>query len=298
MFSESTLHGRRNIASPAVACECRAMRWFAATLWWIACLGATARAQVVTKSPPPPEAKELVFIVAVSPTSFVDGVQTEVEVTVAYDLQAKPEALIEIGSNTTRPHAFSPFASQRVEQGSGTIIVRGKFTPRFWTSNVVPRISAHLVVSGEQVTQRKSLASDQKAFALALRPNPSATYSVNPSPSVVYEDGLRIKSIRPAQLVEGQPVDIEVVVSYELLSREVGEMTLGFSSRPNAYAAVDRQQVKIGKGEIVLRGRVVPRRTGSLPFAKLQVSLLEFPKRLPSAVLALEAETVEVSARP
>jgi hypothetical protein len=247
-------------------------------------------------SAPPAAAKDTVMVVGMSPASFVDGVETEVEVKVAFELDAQPEGVIEIGANTLTARGFSSFASQRVVRGSDIVTLRGKFTPRFWTANIVPRLSAMLVVPGEELTQRKVMASDNKAITVTLRPNPSETYAVNPNPSVVREDGLRIKSITPDRFVEGQPVIVEVVVSYELVSREAGEINLGFSQgRANAYSSSVKQQVSAGQGEIVIRGRVVPKRTGNLPFMKIHVNMAEFPRRPRFTPLASDAETVEVS---
>lgn len=235
------------------------------------------------------------MIVGVMPATLTDGVETDVEVTVAYELDAQAEALLEIGSNSLSPRGFSPFGSQRITKGAGTITVRGKLTPRFWTNNIVPKISAFLVVPGDQVTQRKVAASDQVAIAVALRPGAAESQPVNPNPSIVYEDGLRIKSVNPVHFVAGQAADVEVVVSYELLSRETGEVSLLCTQgRPNGYVLLTKQQVSAGKGEVVLRGRVQAQRTGSLPFMKIQVNMSEFPRRPRTSMLGSDSETVEV----
>ena len=259
---------------------------------------AVAQAQVPTrtrKSTTPPVSKDALFIVSMTPESLVDGVETEVELVVAYELKSAPEALIEVAANNLKAQSFTPFTSQRVTQGNGMATVRGKLTPRYWTANVVPRITAFIVIPGAEVTSRKVVASDTKAVIVALRPNPPETYAVNPNPSVVHEDGVRIKSLRPQSFVEGQEVDVEVTVTYDLQSREVAELTLGFSrGRASAYFPVTKLQVQRGQGEVVLRGRVTPQRTGSLPFAKLHINLSEFPRRERSVALATDSETVEV----
>jgi hypothetical protein len=276
------------------------MSFLPAAFWLVlACLAAAmARAQVPPTSvtpATPPTSKDAVFIVAMAPESLVDGIETEVELTVAYELTSKPEAIIELAANNLRPQSASPFTSQRVTQGSGTVTVRGKLTPRFWTDNIVPRVTALLVVPGVELTQRKAVASDNKAVLVTLRPNPSETYTVNPNPSVVHEDGVRIKSITPDRFVDGQAVELEVVVSYDLRSRETGELTLNLSRGvANSYTSVIKLEVKASNREAVLRGRVVPKRTGTLPFAKIQVNLFELPRRTRSIPLANDSETVEV----
>lgn len=84
-------------------------------------------------------------------------------------------------------------------------------------------------------------------------------------------------------------------MSYELLSREEAELNLGFSQgRPNSYSSTGKLNVKAGKGEVVLHGRVVPKHTGNLPFAKVHVTMTEFPKRSRSAPLASDSDLVEV----
>ncbi len=256
--------------------------------------GSLAPAQVPGNAPPP-VSSDVIFIVAMTPESVTDGVETEVALTVAYDLTSAPEAVIDLAANTLRPESFSTFTSLRVTQGSGTVTVQGKLTPRFWTANIVPRVKALLVVAGDPLMPRKATASDGKAMAVVLRPNASETYAVNPNPSVVHENGVRIKSITPDRFVEGQPIDVEVVVNYELRSSDVGELGLNFSrGMANSYFSVTRLQVNAGSGEAVLRGRVVPKRTGKLPFAKLHVILNEFPKRQRTVALASDDETVEV----
>lgn len=154
-----------------------------------------------------------------------------------------------------------------------------------------------LVVAEGALTQRKSVASDQKKLVLTLRPGAPETQPKNPNPRDVYEDGIRIKSISPDTFVADQPVEITVVVSYELLSREEAELGVGFSRGfASGYSIGSRSKtvVKIGKGELTLRALVTPRRTGSLPFGKVHVNMIEFPHRERTSVLASDAETVEV----
>jgi len=52
--------------------------------------------------------------------------------------------------------------------------------------------------------------------------------------------------------------------------------------------------VQAGQGDVVLRGRLMPKRTGQLPFMKVQVNLLETPRRPRSSPLASDGETLEV----
>jgi hypothetical protein len=244
-----------------------------------------------------PAAVNSVLIVGMTPAALVDGVETEVEVTVAYEFSSHDRGLLEICSNHLRAQSMVPFASQELGRGTGTVTLKGKLTPRFWNNQVPAKISAMLVVAEGALTQRKSVASDQKKLTLSLRPGAPETQPKNPNPRDVYEDGIRIKSISPETFVADQPVELTVVVSYELLSREEGELGLGFSrgSAPGySVSSQSKARVKIGKGEVTLRAMVTPRRTGSLPFGKVHVNLVEFPRRERTSVLASDAETVEV----
>lgn len=236
------------------------------------------------------------MIVGVTPVTFADGIETEVAVTVAYELVDAPAALIEIVSNAVPAQKIHPFASQRVEKGSGTITLREKFRPRFWTPTLVPKIGAALIVPDVEFAPRKAVAADQRRITLTLTPETDAAEVARPASPVIAEDGISIKSIVPDRFVEGQAVDVEVTVSYELLSHEGAEIVLGFSNgRATGYSSAARVPVKIGRGEIVLRGRMMPKTSGALRFAKVHVDLFEVPRRIPSVAIANDAETVRVN---
>lgn len=253
----------------------------------------TGVAQSGANAPAP--ARNAVLIVAMTPATLVDGVETEVEVTVAYELGSHDKGLVELTSNALRAQSMSPFASQPVSKGSGTITIKGRLTPRHWNNVTPAKLGAFLVVSDGELTKRTAAASDQKRLTLALRPGASETQPKNPNPRDVYEDGLRIKSISPESFVAGQRVEITVVVAYELLSREEAEIGVGFTRGVGpGHTIATRTRVEIGKGELTLRGWVTPQRTGSLPFGKVHVNMVEYPRRERTAVLASDAETVEV----
>ena len=243
----------------------------------------------------PPAARNAVLIVSMTPETLVDGVETDVQVTVAYELNSHDKGLVELTSNAMRSQAMSPFASQVVAKGSGTITISGKLTPRHWNDITPAKLGAFLVVSDGELTKRIPAASDQKRLVLALRPGAPETQAKNPNPRQVYEDSVRIKSISPSSFVVGQRVEVTVVVSYELLSREEAELGLGFSrGLAPGYSVASRTRIGIGKGEITLKGWMIPYRTGTLPFAKVHVTLVEYPRRERTAALANDAETVEV----
>jgi hypothetical protein len=96
-------------------------------------------------------------------------------------------------------------------------------------------------------------------------------------------------------LVEGQKTEVAVTVAYELLSRAEGQINLGYSEgRGSGYAIIAQTRVAQGAGEAVVRARVVPTRTGQLPFTKLFVNLSEYPHRKKWIPLASDSHTVEI----
>jgi hypothetical protein len=240
-----------------------------------------------------------ILIVGVSPATFVDGVETETEITVAYELLGHAQGIVDVSSNTLRPQSFSPFTSQIVNQGSGTLTLRGKFTPRIWSSNIPTKINVHLGVAPGPLGPRTAVGSDQRKIAVASRPGAPETQASNPNPRDVYEDSITIKSVSPAVFVEGKEVEIVVVVRYELLSREEGEINLGITRESGTgYTIKGKTRVKIGAGETSVTAKVIPKRTGSLPFSKVHVNLSEYPHRRSWSPLATDAETVEVQVGP
>lgn len=251
------------------------------------------KAQPATPSNSGP--RNAVMIVSMTPETVVDGVETEIEVTVAYELNSHDKALVELTSNAMRAQSMSPFASQPVSKGSGTVTIKGKVTARHWNGTVPTRLGAFLVTMDNERMQRVALANDLTRLGVTLRPGAPETQATNPNPRDIYEDGIRIKSISPNTFVAGQRVEITVVVSYELLSREEGEIGLGFSRGvAPGYSITSRTRVPIGKGEATLKGWVTPQRTGSLPFGKVHVNLVEYPHRERFSPLANDSETVEV----
>lgn len=239
--------------------------------------------------------KDTLMIVGVTPDAFVDGIATDVQVKLAYELVTRAEAVVEIAANTLRPQGMSSISSTRVQQGSGFVTLKGTIVPRFWTRNVPARISAFLVFENPQPPLRAVSASDETRIAVVLRPGAPEQQAVNPNPGQIHEDGIVIESITPDTFIDGQPVEIEVKVRYELRSRERGEINLGSSDgRASGYRIIGRTQVPAGKGEAVVRGRFLPKRTGTLPVARVHVNLSEFPHRPRWSPLATDAEIVDV----
>lgn len=257
-------------------------------------LGAVATMQAQPERKGADRAGDTVLIVGVSPETFDDGRETEVTVTVAYDLVSFDEAEVQLGANDLRAQGFGHFAYAKVTKGTGIITIPGKFVPRHWGAATPARIAAYLSGGDNSLTRKRPVASDEVRIAVTPRSQPElATH--NPNPSTTYEDALRIVSVSPETLVAGQEAEVEVTVAYELLSREEGEINLGHSGgRGNGYVIAGKARVSIGKGETVVRARIIPVKTGKLAFTKLFVNLSEFPHRESWAPLAHDSHTVEL----
>lgn len=249
---------------------------------------------VASFAQPRPGPQDTILIVGVAPDTFEDGKEAVVEVAVAYDLTSFDQAAIELTANELRAQGFSPVGSTRVQRGTGTVTITGKLTPRYWTSSTPAKIGANLVGADDALAPRKIVAHDDTRITVARRPQPDSD-PVNPNPADVYDDNVVIKSISPEILTEGQETTVTVTVAYELLSREAGQINLGFNAgRGNGYTIISSTVIKIGQGEAVLRADLVPVRTGKLPFAKIFVNLSEYPHRPVWSPLAVDSRAVEV----
>jgi len=239
-------------------------------------------------------AGDTILIVGISPANFDDGRETEVNVTVAYNLVSFDEAEIQLGTNALQAQGFSDFAFAKVKQGTGTITIPGKFVPRHWGAATPARIAAYLTGGDNSLTRKRPVAADQVRITVAPRSQPESD-SHNPNPSTTFEDTLRIVAVSPEILIAGQKTEVEVTVAYELLSREAGEINLGHSGgRGNGYVIAGNARVSIGKGEIVVHASLTPVKTGKLPYTKLFVNLSEFPHRETWSPLANDSHTVEL----
>lgn len=242
-----------------------------------------------------PSFADTILIVAISPEQFEDGKEATVEVTVAYDLTSFDEAVIELTANHLMAQGFSSIGNLRIKRGSGTTKVTGRFVSRYWTSNAPARLGASIIGSADPLVDRRILASDRIRIRLARRPHPPETDPTNPNPAVVYDDSIAITSVAPEILSEGEETEVTVTVAYELLSREQGEINLGINAGSgNSYTIIGSTLIKIGTGEAVVRARVVPQRTGKLPFAKIFVNLSEYPHRKSWSPLAEDSHPLEV----
>ncbi|HET7538052.1 MAG TPA: hypothetical protein VFJ90_16445 [Candidatus Didemnitutus sp.] len=250
-------------------------------------------ALVVTRGQP--TGTDTILIVSMSPEKFEDGKETSVEVTIAYDLTSFDEAVIDIAANQLRPQSLGSIGNLRVKRGIGVVTVTGKFVPRYWTPSMPARISAHLAGGEDPLVNRRVLAHDETRIAVAKRPHPAESDPTNPNPADVYDDAVTITSVTPETFVEGEETEITVAVAYELLSREQGQINLGFNEgRGGGYRIIGSTLIKAGAGETVLKARVVPKRTGKLPFAKVFVNLSEYPHRPTWSPLADDSHTIEV----
>jgi len=113
----------------------------------------------------------------------------------------------------------------------------------------------------------------------------------------VFVDGVRIVSITPSPLQEGERQEVEITLEYELVSRSAGRIYIGFNTDtpkgftlvPNVEAAVER-----GKGRVVLKAKVVPRYWGDLTFFQAFANLSEDPHPKTWTPLATDSVPVEI----
>ena len=111
-----------------------------------------------------------------------------------------------------------------------------------------------------------------------------------------FVDGVSILSISPDHFEAGVPQDIVVKVSYELLSREDGQISLSVSEGDSASRRrIGTQRVRIGQGETEVRARFRPVGIAGLPLARILVSLNEFPSGPVSTPLATDEDTITIS---
>jgi hypothetical protein len=266
------------------------------SLLLLALVALIATVSFAQPSAPGPGPRDALMIVGISPNTFVDGEEAVVEVSVAYELVSADLAAVNVLSNELNAQAYSPFADARIRKGSGVIKLTGKIVPRYWTAGAPAKLSAHIVVADDALSPRRLVGVDEVRLAVAKRAGPSETAVKNPNPSVVYEDTIMIKSVMPEDFVEGQETEVVVTVTYELFSREEGEINLGANEgRGNGYSIIGTTRIKMGAGEAVLRARLKPMRTGSLPFAKIFVNLSEYPHRQHWQPLANDSHAVGVA---
>lgn len=250
-------------------------------------------AQSAARAPAP----DALMIVGVSPATFADGAKTPVEVTVAYDLSSCDEAVLELCANELRAQGFGVVTSQPIKRGTGTITLAGELVPRFWSAVTPAKIMVNIWREDDSPSRRRTLAADDLPLTGSQPQSaaPGGRAVETPAGSETYDDAIAIKSVAPEVLVAGQETEIVVAVAYALFSRADGEINLGSSAgRTNGYTIVGRTQIKIGQGDAVVRARIVPTRTGRLPFTKLFVNLSEYPHRARWAPLATDSTTLEV----
>lgn len=250
----------------------------------------------LVRAQPQPAPADAILIVGISPETFVDAQETEVTVTIAYHLDSSDEGVIDLSSNELQANGFSPFAHHRVQKGSGTVSLTGKMMPRYWTPSVPAKIHVSLRSStADPVIQRRPLASDDMTIAVARPDRPPEKHPENPNPSEVYADTISIKSVTPVKMREGQETLVTVIVTYELLSREEGQINLGYNEgRGNGYRIIGSTLIKIGQGEATLQAKILPAKTGPLPFSKVFVNLSEYPHRQSWSPLAGDSQVVEI----
>lgn len=241
---------------------------------------------------------DVVMITDISPHSVTSGDEVEVTVKVAYALRSCASGAIRLTANTLEPNGDHTIASAPVKKGLGEVTLTARIVPRYW-SHVVPfGVNAALVVPFGDTFQTKALSVDRMNFKIAPAMSSGGAGSLPPV-YATYVDGISILSVAPESYAEGIEQEIVVRVGYELLSREEGEIGLGVSDgRPASRLMIGRTRVKIGKGEAEVHGRFVPIKTAGLPFARLLLTLDEYPRAKVSIPLGWDEGSIEVVSPP
>ncbi len=235
----------------------------------------------------------MIFITSLTPTAVTEEEEIEIVATVSYDLKSAETAVIDLNFNLRSPQGMSSMASAVVKNGSGTVTLKARLTPRLWSDTISFKAMASLARVDEQL-MRRMIASDEVKIPVAKSGRTGAARST-PEVEKIFENGIRIVSIAPDTFQEGVSTEIAVTVDYELLSREEGIISLGSNAgRPTGYVIIGKASVKMGKGTTVLKAKLVPKKTNELPFGKIHVGLSEYPHPKRWSPLAVDSLTVAV----
>lgn len=223
---------------------------------------------------------DVIFITSITPAQFTDGVETEVEVEITYDLVSEKRGVLVFGFNELGPDRLMPKARIPIQQGPGSQIIHIKVVPRYWSDTIGFKASAYIECTANEGAERWYAAADYRRLPLHRGEVSQVSNRNNSRPDETFEDGIMIVSVSPDHFVDGKSQEVVVRVKYELLSRDKGEINVGSSDgRSNGYTIVGSARVDIGQGETEIRATIVPRKTGDLPYAKIFVNLSEFPHR-------------------
>lgn len=238
--------------------------------------------------------EDVVMILDVSPDDVVSGVETETTIKIVYNLVSHESGAIRVTANALAPNGDHIIASSGIRKGAGELELKAKFVPRYWSDTVSFGVNAALLVPAGDDLRTKSLSVDR----VNLHVTPHETDGVEssfPSTLSTYVDGIRIISVTPDSFVEGVPQYITVKVSYELLSREEGEISLSVNgSRPASRRPIGSKRVGIGKGVVEIQTAFAAEKIAGLPLGRLLITLSEYPRGRRSRALAWDEETFGV----
>lgn len=86
--------------------------------------------ETAPKNPNPSTVYEdTLMIKSVSPDEFIEGQETEVVVTVAYELLSREEGEINLGANEGRGNGYSIIGKTRVKIGTGEVVLSARVKP-------------------------------------------------------------------------------------------------------------------------------------------------------------------------
>lgn len=235
--------------------------------------------------------EDVVMIASITPDTFTSGKELEASINLVYRLMSHESGAIRITANILVPNDDHMIASTAVKRGMGEITLKAKFVPRYWSDVVSFGVNAALLIPAGKDLRTKALSVDR----VNLHVNPHDSNNSLPAVSSTYVDGIKIVSVTPDSFKEGVNQDIIVRVSYELLSREQGEISLSINGdRPATRTLIASTRVEIGKGEAEIRANFAARKIAGLPVGRLLITLSEFPRGRRSRPLAWDENTIGV----
>ncbi|MFT3781536.1 MAG: hypothetical protein QM790_05915 [Nibricoccus sp.] len=110
---------------------------------------------------------------------------------------------------------------------------------------------------------------------------------------------IQIVSVTPSTMVENKAQEVEMVVDYELVSREEGIVYIGFNTNePKRYHLANNVVVTAGKGRVVLKAVITPRNWGDIARFAAFANLSPFPHGNRWTPLVMTSAPVQLAGQP
>jgi hypothetical protein len=231
----------------------------------------------------------------VNPSELKDGVEADVEVKIAYDLNSQDSAIIRISVNDFAPDMGPTIGSAKIRKGRGSVVIPIRIKPRIWSSSVPFRVAAVISCIADEGAKQWISATDTAPLSVLPAEQADKAQLAKVRPKETFIDGVKILKVTPEKLKADVEQDVVVSVQYDLLSRDKGEINLGLSGgMGNGYEIITSKVIEIGQGTVELRAKVIPKKLRNLPIDRISVNLSEYPHSTPWVPLAGDTITVEL----